>query len=98
MDVACNDAFVLSFAAVPSQMCITFLPFLQLGGLILCLSVAPRARAVAAQGAMTDDSSRQISQMIQFILQEAHEKAEEIRQKTNAEYEIQFQDMKRQVE
>lgn len=47
---------------------------------------------------MADDSSRQISQMIQFILQEAHEKAEEIRQKTNAEYEIQFQDMKRQVE
>lgn len=44
------------------------------------------------------DADRQINQMMEFIMEEANEKAEEIRQKATAEYESQFQEMKRDVE
>jgi vacuolar-type H+-ATPase subunit E/Vma4 len=44
------------------------------------------------------DNDRQINQMMEFIMEEANEKAEEIRQKATAEYESQFQELKREVE
>lgn len=44
------------------------------------------------------DADRQINNLMEFIFLEAQEKAEEIRQKANAEYESQFQGMKRDVE
>lgn len=44
------------------------------------------------------EHDRQVQQMIAFLKAEAQEKADEIRQKANAEYETQFQEMKRAVE
>jgi vacuolar-type H+-ATPase subunit E/Vma4 len=44
------------------------------------------------------DADRQINNLMEFLFLEAQEKAEEIRQKANAEYESQFQEMKREVE
>jgi len=44
------------------------------------------------------DADRQINQMMEFIMEEANEKAEEIRQKATAEYESMFQELKREVE
>ncbi len=44
------------------------------------------------------DASAQVKQMTQFILLEANEKAEEIRVKTDAEYESQYQEYRRAFE
>lgn len=44
------------------------------------------------------EHERQVSQMMAFLMAEAQEKADEIRQKANAEYETQYQEAKRKVE
>ncbi len=46
----------------------------------------------------SNDADRQINQMIDFIIAEANEKAEEIRQKANAEHESQYQEMLRELQ